>query len=332
MASASPQHKGRLLEEEIDKAGAHREFASILTGFCACHVSWLFVPSFPQQLFISAPLSSWAFSLLLFASISCLPILHISFVYLHLPRKSQGNIIAFAAVLWSNSLGCISPLLPTACYCKGYGTGTVCCSLLLQWGTCPAAPIVMHRIGFYQYWCWISGFENVIRDSQLFLLFFLVVRRNSSPPIKDSVCCTASHTDQRQSPIPGLHGWKMCWKSHSLFAPDFGFSEEETADFDHFYVHTERAAQFNERPQRHPEIRHSCACLGAISTYICKAFGVVWSYVPSPPKGWAGPRGAEELGFMGAETDENSPGASCCQGWAVGTAHLTQGPRLLFQE
>lgn len=125
MASALPRNKGRLLDKGTAKAGAHREFPSILTGFCACHISWLFVLSFPQHLFISVPLSSWAFSWLLFVSISFLPI---SFVYLHLPRKSQGNIVAFAAVLWSTSLGCMSPLLLTACYRKGYRTGT--CLLL----------------------------------------------------------------------------------------------------------------------------------------------------------------------------------------------------------
>lgn len=138
-ASAPPWHKGRL-PEETGKAGAHREFASVLQSRI-CSI----LPSAPLHL---SSTSFLALQLAPLRHLSFLSILHISLSILHLPRKSHGNNVAFAAIPWSTSLGCASPPLRMACYCKGYRTGTVCCTLLLQLGACPAAPIVVHRIGF----------------------------------------------------------------------------------------------------------------------------------------------------------------------------------------
>ena len=63
---------------------------------------------------------------------------------------------------------------------------------------------------------------------------------------------------------------------------------------------------------------------------------MVCSHVPSPPKGRAGPRGAEEgtgdygLHRLGALREQ--PQVGCCDGCPVDPAHLTQGPRLPLQE
>ena len=118
----------------------------------------------------------------------------------------------------------------------------------------------------------LVALEMSFRTVSYFYYFFLAVRRNSNPPIKDPVCCTASHTDQRQSPIPGLRGWKMCWKLHALFASDFVFPKEETTDFGHFCTDAERAGQFNEGPQNHPEIGHSCCLLRSYFHFYLQSF------------------------------------------------------------
>lgn len=103
----------------------------------------------------------------------------------------------------------------------------------------------------------LVAWEHHSGQSAIFIIFFLAVHRNSSPPIKDPVRCTASHTNQRRSAIPGLHEWKTCWKLHALFASDFVFPRKETADFGHFCTHAGRAGQFSEGSQNHPEIGHS---------------------------------------------------------------------------
>lgn len=144
---------------------------------------------------------------------------------------------------------------------------------------------------FYCSWGWISGFGNVIQDSQLFLLVFLL--QSVGKPIKDPVCCTASHSDQRWSVIPGLCGWKMCWKFYALFASDFVFPTEETSDFGHFCTHPESAGQFNEGPQKYPEIGHSFCLLWRYFYFYLQSFrcGLIpWATTSQKQSGSQGSR------------------------------------------
>lgn len=129
----------------------------------------------------------------------------------------------------------------------------------------------------------LVALETSFGTVRYFYYFFLAVRRNSSPPIKDAVCCTASHTDQRRSLIPRLCAWKIRWKLHALFASDFVFPKEETTDLGHFCTHAERAGQFNEGPQNHPETGHSRCLLRSYFHFYLQSFrcGLVPCAVPS---------------------------------------------------
>lgn len=130
-----------------------------------------------------------------------------------------------------------------ACHCTGYRTGTACCPLLNSECTPSCSYCHTQNRLFTTTGAGLVAQETSFRTVSYFCYFFLAVHRNSSPPIKDPVCCTASHTSQRWSLISGLCGQKMCWKLHTLFASDFVFPKKEATDFGHFCIYTERAGE-----------------------------------------------------------------------------------------
>lgn len=94
--------------------------------------------------------------------------------------------------------------------------------------------------------------------------------------------------------IPGLCGWKMCWKLHTLFASDFVFPTEEISDFGHFCTHPESAGQFNEEPQNHPDIGHSFCLLWRYFHFYLQSFQcglILWATTSQRQSGSWGSRG-----------------------------------------
>lgn len=170
--------------EETAKAGTPKEFASVLQ-------SRIF------SILPSAPLHLSYTSFLALQHAPHLPqfsfhIAHL-FVYLSPARKSWGNNLAFTTVLFSASLDGSPPAPRTACFRTATGQEL---SAALCFDSAVHAQLLLLSYteqAFYWSWEWISGFGNVIQDSQLFLLFCLL--QSVGLPIKDPVCCTVSHTD-----------------------------------------------------------------------------------------------------------------------------------------